>query len=135
MRGALLAASLAACSNQPEHPRACAPPRFYWQQPHNIDGLPQPHVTVQIDHNSKIYFEGAPFRMDELTYQLSMMPKFGPPRVDVYLETEMGADCAVVEQVRNAFDKELNCKASGQCAEGIRSLWQRWPVKPGTPPT
>jgi hypothetical protein len=73
--------------------------------------------------------------MDALTYQLSMMSKFGPPPVDVYLATEMGADCGVVEEVRNAFDMELKCKESGQCAEGIRSLWQNWPMKPGTPPS
>jgi hypothetical protein len=73
--------------------------------------------------------------MDELNYQLSMMPRFGPPPVNVFLETEMGADCALIEKVRDAFDRNLHCKQSGQCAEGILSLWQHWPVKPGTPPS
>jgi hypothetical protein len=89
--------------------------------------------SIQIDHNSKLYQNGKPTSLAGLDKLLSQIGKMGDPPVQVHLETEMGARCSSVEQVRNLFEKHLDCSEHGQCAEGIKDVWREWPIPPGAP--
>ena len=94
-----------------------------------------PGVSYEIDHNSRIYQDGRLITMDQLSERLSRIGKIDNPRIQVHLETEMGADCATVEQVRDLFEQHLDCSEFGQCEEGNKDIWRRIPVPPGTPPS
>jgi len=91
-------------------------------------------ASIQIDHASKVYRDGKPVSIEELATQLREIGKIDNPRVQVHLETEMGANCATVERVRNLFEQYLQCGPLGQCAEGIKDVWREIPLPSGTPP-
>jgi hypothetical protein len=55
------------------------------------------------------------------------------PEPAVFLETEMGVPCDLVERVRDEIDKEMACKTGGRCDEGIFSVWKALPTPPRTP--
>jgi hypothetical protein len=98
-------------------------------------GLQVIGVSFEIDHNSKLYQDGKPISLADLQERLSQISKIDNPRVPVHLETEMGADCALVEKVRDMFEQHLDCSEFGQCAEGIKDVWRKIPIPPGTPPS
>ena len=126
----------AACSRSPNEGKACTPPRATWNKPHCIEcGLEAPRISFEIDHNSKLYQDGKPLRLGELSGRLDQISKLKNPDVRVHLETEMGANCAAIEKVRDLFERHLDCSEHGQCAEGIKDVWRKWPVPPGAPPS
>jgi hypothetical protein len=94
-----------------------------------------PGISFEIDHSSKLYQDGNPITLGQLSERLSQISKIDNPRMPVHLETEMGADCAVVEKVRDIFEQHLDCSEFGQCAEGNKDIWRHWPIPPGTPPS
>lgn len=53
----------------------------------------------------------------------------------VFLETETGTPCALIEAIRDELDRRLRCRDEGRCAEGIWRVWQDMPLPPGTPPS
>jgi hypothetical protein len=97
--------------------------------------LEAPRISFEIDHNSKLYQDGKPLPLGELSSRLEQIAKLKNPDVRVHLETEMGASCTTVEKVRDLFEQHLDCNEYGQCAEGIKDVWRNWPVPPGTPPS
>lgn len=125
--------ALAACAKAPVADKACTPPRDYWQKPHFIRGLDPLSLQVTIDHQNQIYLSGKPISQTELKKQLTHVASIDNPVVDVFLETEMGADCEVLKTVRDLIDQSMNCRQSGQCAEGSRTVWNEWPPPPGSP--
>ncbi|WP_309660992.1 hypothetical protein [Sphingomonas sp.] len=131
-----MAIALTACSRSPADVSACAAPRANWQKPHCIEcGLETPRISFEIDRNSNLYQNGKPISLAEMSKQLGEIGKIDNPRIQVQLETEMGASCTTVERVRDLFDQHLQCGEFGQCAEGIKDVWREWPVPPGTPPS
>ena len=52
------------------------------------------------------------------------------PEPVVFLETEMGVPCDALDAVRKQMDDALECKESGQCAEGIQTVWRELPTPP-----
>ena len=133
---ALMAAGLGSCSQPSEPLRACTPPRAHWVRPYCLGcGLQVLGVSFEIDHSSKLYQDGKPIKLEQLSKGLSQISMIDNPRIPVHLETEMGAECAVVEKIRDMFEKHLDCGEFGQCAEGNKDIWRHWPVPPGTPPS
>jgi hypothetical protein len=131
----LLALALSACGRQKVTAKACTPPRDYWQSPHFIGGLDVPAALVSLDHQNHLYLWGKPITARQLSSELNKINKVTNPDVPVFLDTEMGADCAILDAVRDQIDRSLNCEASGRCAEGSRIVWKEWPIPPGTPPS
>jgi hypothetical protein len=127
--------ALCACSNEKEAERACSPPRDYWQQPVNTNVIDFAKVDIAIDRQGRIYVEGDQVSLSALGERLSDIPRDEAPTTRVFLETEMGANCHVIESVRQTFDKALNCRQPFRCNEGIQTLWKELPVAPGTPPS
>lgn len=132
----LLVASLVAlcgCDSEPPS-RACTPPRDYWQKPHFIGGLEPVRFQVTVDHQSRVDIGGRKASMDELAKHLALVAAIQNPAPQVLLDTEMGAECRTIEAVRHQIDRSMNCRTSGQCAEGSRTVWMELPLPPGTPP-
>jgi hypothetical protein len=127
--------ALSTCSKEQGAERACSPPRDNWQQPANTDVIDYAKVDVAIDRHGKIYSEGDQVTLADLERRLSVIPRDDAPTTRIFLETEMGASCRVVESVRETFDKALNCRQPHRCNEGIQTLWKKLPVAPGTPPS
>ena len=127
--------ALCACSEAQEAELACSPPRDHWQQPANTDVIDYAKVDIAIDRHGKIYSEGHRVTLGELKRRLSLFPRDEAPTTRVFLETEMGANCRVIESVRETFDKALNCRQPHRCNEGIQTLWKNLPSAPGTPPS
>jgi hypothetical protein len=131
----LLALAVSACGRQEEPAKACTPPRDRWQSPHFIGGLEVPIVQITLDHRNRLYLSGKPITARQLAVELGEINKITSPDLQVFLDTEMGANCAMLDAVRDQIDRSLNCKASGRCAEGSRTVWKEWPIPPGTPPS
>jgi biopolymer transport protein ExbD len=125
--------ALCACSSNKWAEQACSPPRQHWQQPVNTNVIDYPKVDLAIDRQGKIYVEGDQVSLSALERRLSAIPRDEAPTTRVFLETEMGANCHVIESVRATFDKSLNCRQPFRCNEGIQTLWKQLPVAPGTP--
>jgi hypothetical protein len=131
-----LGASIASACNQQQPPSvACTAPRGYWQKPHFIGGLEMPKLEVTIDHDSFIYVKGQRVTLAQLESQLRRAATIHNPDVGVALDTEMGASCKTLEEVRDIVDRTTNCRQSGRCAEGSRVVWMNWPSPPDTPPS
>lgn len=123
-------AVLSGCSA--DGPRACTPPRSYWQRPHNFAGLMPKMNEVAIDHAGGLYWNGEPVSPQQLNGFLTVSHSLNPEPV-VFLQTEMGASCKHVEKLRDRMDEALECRKSNRCAEGIVSVWRELPTPPGTP--
>jgi hypothetical protein len=132
---ALVALIGSGCSKTTETERACTSPRVHWQHPHFTGGLDRPRFSIDIDHDGIIYADGDRLSLAKLAEPLGTIGKLDDPTPDVVLQTEMGAPCDTVEAVRELMDRKLNCKKSDMCAEGIMSLWRRWPIPKGTLPS
>ena len=133
----LFALALPSCQRRPEaeQTKACTAPRTYWQQPHFTGGLETLVGQVSLDHRSQVYYAGKPVSLDQLSARLNAANKVTNPDLIILLDTEMGADCAILDSVRNRIDRAMNCKTSQRCAEGSRTVWNALPVPPGTPPS
>ena len=125
--------AMSACSDEKTADRACSPPRDYWQQRVNTNVIDFPKEDIAIDRGGKIYAEGQQVSLVDLEKRLRAIPRNEAPRTRVFLETEMGASCRIVESVRKTFDKALDCRQRFRCNEGIQDLWKNWPVPMGTP--
>jgi hypothetical protein len=113
--------------------RACTPPRTYWLPPGPLgSGLVMNHLSI--DHRGAIYWNGQPASLSRVSYYLTIVDGMSPEPL-TFLETEMGAPCALVDRVRDEMDRRLHCRASYRCGEGIWKVWQETPLPPGTPPT
>ena len=122
--------ALCGCTSEPQ--RACTAPRDYWQKPHNFAGLMPPMNYVAISQDGRLHWNGKPISSEVLTRFLRQSHKLNPEPV-VFLETEMGIPCKALDAVRNQMDDALECKASGRCAEGIETVWEELPSRPGQP--
>jgi hypothetical protein len=137
----LLGLAVAACGsrndpapvNAMQTARACTPPRSYWLQPVQLDGgLSAPTARLSLDQHGVIHWEGHVTTFARLSQNLGIVATMNP-RPNVFLETEAGVPCALLEQVRDEMDRRLQCRAEGSCAEGIWIVWEVTPPPPGTP--
>lgn len=88
---------------------------------------------VSLTRNDDIYWNGQRISEKQLAQYLELSRKLNP-EPEVLLETEMGASCHAVENVRDQMDRWLDCKKPyPRCAEGIESVWRNLPTPPGTP--
>jgi hypothetical protein len=71
--------------------------------------LETPNVSFEIDHDSQLYENGKPISLAVNSKDLIEIGNIDNPRVQVHLETEMGASCTTVEKVRDLFDRHLQC--------------------------
>ena len=135
----LIVASLAGCEGRegrlPTATRACTPPREYWQKPHYIGGLIAPYTRISLDHQNHVFMSGKLATPQQLTAELEKLYAVTNPDMPILLDTEMGADCAALEALRNKIDRAMKCRASGRCAEGSFVVWMETPPAPGTPPS
>jgi hypothetical protein len=88
-----------------------------------------------LDHRDQLYLGGEPITRRQLSAELEQINKVTGPDMPVFLDTEMGADCAILEAVRDQIDRSLSCKTSGRCAEGSRTVWKKWPLPAGAAPS
>lgn len=122
--------ALSGCSN--ETPRACTPPKSYWQKPHNFVGLMARMNEVSLGQNGTLYWNGKTVSralLDQLLRQSHLLD----PEPVVFLQTEMGVPCSALDALRKQMDDALECKKSSRCAEGIERVWRELPSPPGTP--
>jgi len=137
----ILVGGIAACSGPAANnaiessAQACTPPRAHWTRQAALDaGLTPPINYLSVDRNGAIYWNGQPSNVAHVSEFLAVVATMNP-RPHTFLETEMGAPCALVERVRDEMDRRLNCRAGGQCAEGIWRVWQQTRIPAGTPPS
>ncbi len=125
--------ALTACSPTREGGRACTPPRENWRKPHPHVGPGWLIVPVAVDRDGKIYIAGKQMNKDRFAAQLKSFSAYNPEPA-VVLETEAGAPCQAIEQVRSLMEKQMDCTKGGHCDEGIRSVWNDLPYTgQGTP--
>jgi hypothetical protein len=115
--------------------RACTPPRAHWLRQASLGAGLGPGLNhVSVDRNGAIYVNGHPSSLSRMSAFLSDVAPLNP-RPFTFLETEMGAPCALVERVRDEMERRLDCRGEGSCAEGIWTVWDETPSPPGTPPS
>ena len=127
----LVLSSLAVSSCSERTPRACTPPREYWNQPHNFLGLVPLRNDIALDHNGVLYWNGKPISNEQLGKYLRISHTLDP-EPEVILETEMGVPCGALDAVRAKMDQNLDCKNSHRCGEGIPSVWRELPSPPNS---
>lgn len=66
-------------------------------------------------------------KQDEFVAQLKALGALENPEPAVVLETEAGAPCQNIEQVRSLMEEHIHCTKEGHCDEGIRSVWSGLP--------
>jgi hypothetical protein len=81
---------------------------------------------VAIDRLGDVYFDGKPTDLAKLPLQLEIVPKMGAPEPATILETEMGAPCAVLNQVRLIMNEQLKCDRGAHCDEGVQAVWRNF---------
>lgn len=64
---------------------------------------------------------------DQFVAQLKNLGALENPEPAVVLETEAGAPCQAIEQVRSLMEKHIDCTNEGHCDEGIGSVWSKLP--------
>src|SRR4029434_1700 len=89
-----ISASLCGCTDEGD--KACTPPRSYWQKPHNFVGLMPRMNYVSISQDGSLHWNGSQISSATLTQYLRESHKLNPEPV-VFLETEMGVPCHVVD--------------------------------------
>ena len=135
MRNTLVATSLAllllgGCAKG--HQQACSGRRATWRHPHNFEGLVPPIHMLSITAAGGLFWNGKAISWETLRRYLALSHRLNPEPT-VFLQTEMGVSCDVVERVRDEMDREMDCRNGGRCAEGILSVWKALPNPPGTP--
>lgn len=122
-----------ACS--PPEPQACKPPRSYWQEPHNFDGLTPIMNEISLTRDGLIYWNGSKIAPTRLTHYLRLSHGMNP-EPNHFLQTEMGVSCRNIEALRDRMDQALECKKlHSHCSEGVLAVWRDVPSPPGTPPS
>lgn len=142
-----LAASTAACrpadgnnagaatANGAQTAMACTPPRAHWMRPAPLsEGMGPPIWRISLGHQGRIHWAGRVTTLPQLSHYLGIVATMNP-RPHIFLETEMGVSCTLLEQVRDEMDRRLQCRTEGSCAEGIWTVWEATPIPPGTPPS
>jgi len=81
-----------------------------------------------------IYWNGQATTFPRLSHYLDIVATMNP-RPHTFLETEMGAPCALLDRIRDEMDRRLQCRSEGFCAEGIWTVWEHTPLPLGTPPS
>lgn len=115
--------------------KACTPPRSHWMRPVPLDaGLSPPINRISLDSQGMIYWNGQATTFPRLSHYLDIVAAMNP-RPHTFLETEMGAPCALLDRIRDEMDRRLQCRTQGSCAEGIWTVWEHTPLPPGTPPS
>jgi hypothetical protein len=114
--------------------RACSPPRSHWLRPGPVDGVGVLINRLAINRYGAIYWNGEATELSRVSEYLSVVATMNPEPV-TFLETEMGAPCALVERLRDEMERRQHCRNGGRCAEGIWMVWQHTPLPPGTPPS
>ena len=89
-------------------------------------------MRLSLDQHGVIHWEGHVRSFAQLSHYLGIVATM-TPTPHVFLETEMGAPCAVLERVRDEMDRRLQCRTEHSCAEGIWTVWEATPIPPGTP--
>ena len=84
-------------------------------------------VPVAVDRDGKTYIAGKQMTKDQFVTQLRNLGALENPEPAVVLETEAGAPCQILEQVRSLMEEHIDCTAEGHCDEGIRSVWSKLP--------
>lgn len=127
MRSLLLSLVLVAsgCSVEQTETRACTPPRQSWGKPHPHLGPKVARFTIAADHDGRLYLDGRRVSTGDLTAELKRIQSYGRPEPAVLLETEMGAPCRVIDQVRSLMEQQLACTTTGHCDEGAQSVWNK----------
>jgi hypothetical protein len=127
LRSLMLALTLAGsgCSWERADARACTPPRQSWGKPHPHLGPKVARFAVAADHDGNLYLEGRKVSVGDLSAELKKIRFFGHPSPAVSLETEMGAPCRVIEQIRSLMEQQLACTTTGHCDEGAQSVWSK----------
>ena len=123
---------LGSCAKEPQH--ACTARRAYWRHPHNFEYLGPAHNTLSLTASGAVYWNGQLVSWPTLRSYLAESHRLNP-EPPVFLETEMGVPCDLVERIRDEVDKRMACKTGGRCDEGIYSVWRSLPTPPGTPPS
>lgn len=114
---------------------ACTPPLTHWGKgPINFNGLLPGLIKVSLDSKGTIYWDGKEISGTKLSDYLGRVQKMEPQPI-VFLETQMGAPCETLDQLRSEMDRKLACDEYGPCFEGILSVWREMPMPPGTPPS
>lgn len=129
LRLALLAI-LGASACAQEAPKACSAPRSTWGKPRSF-GLVVIN-KIALDRAGVLYWNGKPVTPQNLERYLALQPTMNPEPW-VFLETEMGAPCASLDAVRDQVEKHMHCAEGGRCNEGILTVWDNIPGRPGTP--
>ena len=87
---------------------------------------------IAIDSAGKTYWNGKQVTPETLDKYLALGPTLSPEPW-IFLETEMGASCASIEAIRDKVEKHLDCSNGYRCNEGIKTVWDNVPSRPGTP--
>lgn len=105
------------CGCAPGAPTACMPPRGGWLPRSNGSGSEPPLRTViALRRSGALYWNETPVGQSRLNSYLAISHTLNP-EPHVLLEVETGAPCAVLTSVRNAMDRNIECRASGHCVE------------------
>jgi hypothetical protein len=91
-------------------------------------GPERPTIRVALDHNGSMYLDGAKLDPPSLAKILREASRIGPPDPVFVLETERGAPCSQLDEVRDIMTRELKCGSGGHCDEGAMSLWEQLQV-------
>lgn len=124
---AFLALLAAGCSKQDVAVRACTPPLTSWLAPHPHLGPDIPTFRVSLDRNGVIYFDGARLSPVQLAARLDEVHRLHTPDPAIVLETEMGAPCQVLDDVRSIMNEHLQCHRGAHCDEGVEAVRQTIP--------
>jgi hypothetical protein len=103
-------------------------------RPGNFEGLTPPINRLSLDRNGVIHWNGRQTNLRQLSEYLRIVHGMNPEPI-VFLDTEMGAPCALLETIRDEMDRRLECGPNRTCAEGIWAVWEAMPTQPGTPPS
>lgn len=89
---------------------------------------------IALDRDGKLYWNGQAVTPQTLDKYLALGTRLNPEPW-IFLESEMGAPCASLEDIRNRIEKHANCADGYRCNEGVMTIWDKIPLPPGTPPS
>lgn len=87
---------------------------------------------IALDRAGRTYWNGKQVSRGTLDKYLALGPTMNPEPW-IFLETEMGAPCTVVEAIRDQVEKHIECSSGYRCNEGIKIIWDHTASPPGTP--
>jgi hypothetical protein len=83
---------------------------------------------VALDRSGDFYLDGKKMDAGAFATSLRKANQIGPPDPVFILETEMGAPCSKLDEVRQIMARELKCGSGGHCDEGVMSVWENMEV-------